>query len=894
MKKCPFCGEDIQETDVKCTHCEELLPKLGQYSVNNDQEIKPKAKSINETVTTTPPSKQAAPPSPAQTMTASQPTAQSPALLAKTVVCTNPACSQKYEVAVERLGKKVRCSKCNTVFIATEDQEEPELLTLADSYEETVIVSQNQGKKTSPAKAIAVDPVILSPKKSTPQQKETASLPTRWLSLYNYGLLPFWAFMALIMAVGFFQYNFIFSALNLTYVILIGVLIYGLHKRFFWAWQCNWIVLAAIIFTPGISKISLGGYIVAIILKACLFTALFFIYFKKRRSLFLHGISPLKNNIIIAFFSLFFLCIAIDNIYSVATGKYVGTLDFLKKADAVANTAPLPEAKPQYETLPAAEPATAPAYVTSSVPAATTHGDSRFVVVNEGIIEDTVTGIMWEQNQTSRVMGWGGAMSYAESLYFGGYGGWRLPTKEELEGLIDYAKSKGIKENFNLFYNNLGFNGWMASGYWSSSTYTSSNSPAMLINFHNGITSHVRKDYDYYVRVVRNGKAPAPAPASVASSVPPATEPKQAPEYVEWKKKNSWYGSDREKTAIADKVAETNRGLPLVKVLELVDNRIAEVYGATNAGHKTANGDGRFRQVGKEILQDTKTGLMWEQAGSLPGTNWDGANAYAQSCNLGGYHDWRLPTKEEWEELLTYANNQGITQNKESFFDASGFKNTVSSYWSSSTSTNRTDNAWYVYFNYANGGGLSEHSKAFYGHSVRAVRGGHQGQTHVKQPTTPSSNGSRFMQTGNGILKDTKSGLMWEQAGSSRETSWASANNYAQSLTLGGYHDWRLPTKEEWEELVSYAKTQGVSNNMGNFFDKQGFKNTIDKYWSSTADPGSTGYALCVDFFYGNVGNRGKGEGAIYIRAVRSELSPSKLSPRRNSAIETHYNRGVR
>jgi hypothetical protein len=153
---------------------------------------------------------------------------------------------------------------------------------------------------------------------------------------------------------------------------------------------------------------------------------------------------------------------------------------------------------------------------------------------------------------------------------------------------------------------------------------------------------------------------------------------------------------------------------------------------------------------------------------------------------------------------------------------------------------------------------------------------------------------SRFIVVREGIIKDTVTGLIWEQGQETGEVNWVTSMDYVKKLRLGGYSDWRLPTKEEWEELILYARKQQVSNNMGSFFDKQGFKNTKSMYWSSTANEGTSGYAWYVDLFYGNVSYGSRTGDYAYIRAVRSELSPNKWSRRTNNAIKTHSQRVVR
>ncbi len=83
----------------------------------------------------------------------------------------------------------------------------------------------------------------------------------------------------------------------------------------------------------------------------------------------------------------------------------------------------------------------------------------------------------------------------------------------------------------------------------------------------------------------------------------------------------------------------------------------------------------------------------------------------------------------------------------------------------------------------------------------------------------------------NGVMQTGSSQLMWQKARGPLFTSWDDADNYAQELELGGYSDWRLPTKEEFLELyfafdygIANAKDQGIVIE-GNFWsaEKEGY-----------------------------------------------------------------------
>jgi hypothetical protein len=87
------------------------------------------------------------------------------------------------------------------------------------------------------------------------------------------------------------------------------------------------------------------------------------------------------------------------------------------------------------------------------------------------------------------------------------------------------------------------------------------------------------------------------------------------------------------------------------------------------------------------------------------------------------------------------------------------------------------------------------------------------------------------------------------------EMEWTPAKTACDELILSGYSDWRLPTKEELNELYVNLHESGV----GGFLDSW--------YWSSTVN--DYNYAGVHYFYYGDQ-NSHKKDYANYVRAVRA------------------------
>ena len=63
----------------------------------------------------------------------------------------------------------------------------------------------------------------------------------------------------------------------------------------------------------------------------------------------------------------------------------------------------------------------------------------------------------------------------------------------------------------------------------------------------------------------------------------------------------------------------------------------------------------------------------------------------------------------------------------------------------------------------------------------------------------------RFVDNGDGTLTDAKTGLMWTKNEIGRG-SWTELSKKAKGLSIGGYSDWRLPTRAELQTIVQNAE----------------------------------------------------------------------------------------
>ena len=95
------------------------------------------------------------------------------------------------------------------------------------------------------------------------------------------------------------------------------------------------------------------------------------------------------------------------------------------------------------------------------------------------------------------------------------------------------------------------------------------------------------------------------------------------------------------------------------------------------------NGDG--------TVTDNRTGLIWQRATAPGSYTWQQALAYADTLELAGHSDWRLPDRNELQSIVDYSRFSPT-------IDTSVFLDTSSSYWTSTNDVTNAYSAWNVSF----------------------------------------------------------------------------------------------------------------------------------------------------------------------------------------------------
>ncbi len=144
-------------------------------------------------------------------------------------------------------------------------------------------------------------------------------------------------------------------------------------------------------------------------------------------------------------------------------------------------------------------------------------GEERFTF-SDLTATDKSTGLVWtrDANIAGREMAWDNALRFIKQLNgkkYGGFSDWRLPTKDELLTLVDYAKKQGYKKDFRKLLNKAGFTNVQADFYWSSSTHVwslpthaSDTTSPSVVGMYSGFVAPGFKTFTYNVWPVRGGK----------------------------------------------------------------------------------------------------------------------------------------------------------------------------------------------------------------------------------------------------------------------------------------------------------------------------------------------------------------------------------------------------
>jgi hypothetical protein len=144
--------------------------------------------------------------------------------------------------------------------------------------------------------------------------------------------------------------------------------------------------------------------------------------------------------------------------------------------------------------------------------------------------------------------------------------------------------------------------------------------------------------------------------------------------------------------------------------------------------------------------------------------------------------------------------------------------------------------------------------------------------TSAGEDTDYAINPMSFKDNGNGTITDNNTGLIWQKTDGG-EMTYEKAIQYCDTLTLGGYTDWRLPTGIELFSINYFEANNPAMNTT--FFTK-----TLAEYWWSSDKQADNAGIIWLTNAGGGIGNHAKTESKsaggtrlIHVRAVRSPIT---------------------
>lgn len=123
---------------------------------------------------------------------------------------------------------------------------------------------------------------------------------------------------------------------------------------------------------------------------------------------------------------------------------------------------------------------------------------------------------------------------------------------------------------------------------------------------------------------------------------------------------------------------------------------------ATRASELTQNWDKKFPSTsrftalsdfGGAAVRDEETGLVWETTPETSEMSWTDARTLCADKDIGGRKGWRLPSTSELSSLVDPS-----VKTLPTLPAGHPFINVQDVYWSATTVTDNTKNAWLVFF----------------------------------------------------------------------------------------------------------------------------------------------------------------------------------------------------
>lgn len=251
----------------------------------------------------------------------------------------------------------------------------------------------------------------------------------------------------------------------------------------------------------------------------------------------------------------------------------------------------------------------------------------------------------------------------------------------------------------------------------------------------------------------------------------------------------------------------------------------------------------------KDAVLDVRAGLMWAKLGKDASNimSYDKATGYIGKINklkFGGFNDWRLPSTDEAVQLYDSAKKIAVKAKTEPFkVLANNFPDLKNwNYWLMTLGPQREAGylsalSFDIETGSINGKRKSEDL------CVLPVRSASVSQEDSRSEGVEKTDFDHFNKqdgspfaVGNLVVTDKNTSLVWLRDAGKR-LRWNAISSFIDKMNNNndaGYNDWRLPTVQELEKLVSYAKDNGWGDKEGHYIadylNSTGFSNVKAEY----------------------------------------------------------------
>ena len=220
-----------------------------------------------------------------------------------------------------------------------------------------------------------------------------------------------------------------------------------------------------------------------------------------------------------------------------------------------------------------------------------------------------------------------------------------------------------------------------------------------------------------------------------------------------------------------------------------------------------------FTNNNNGTITDNVTGLMWQQSDGGEMTIESGF-IYCDNLVLGGFSDWRLPTKQESMSILNFDRNNPS-------LNTTYFPNTNAGYWWTSTINYSNPNSIWIT---NSGGGTGPKLKT----ETISAGGTRKYHSRAVRNTNIPTIVTHFTDNGDGTVTDNITNLVWQNSPNTTTYTWEQALTYAENLNFASNSDWRLPNIKELVSITDETTNTPAINTT--FFASV----LAAKYWSST------------------------------------------------------------